>query len=339
MKPRLDIHFTLHEQRLFVYGNPYRAEKQSFLVNHARSAILLALRTLGLPAGARVGVMVFNCHTVMNAVEQAGYKPVFLDVTDELYLNFEDLSRKVHSMSALIVTHLFGIVNDVKRIREEFPELHIIEDCAHAWGIEKLYGDFAVFSVGQGKFPSIGDGGILCVINDTYKAKVSEAYESLPGYAPIQSVRLFLRLWCNSFLSFPFLYGWLTLPLKNRRRVTSAREKILPMKMCPGISRIYAEELNRMTERVGQRMSNAFSLSKRIPSSLGKVLIGCNGFMLVVFCKNPAALQAEYRKRGIDTATHFVHCLDWAAEFGYHNGQCPNTEKLIHHLLMVPTYR
>ena len=339
MKPRLDIHFTLHEQMQFVFGKLYREEKEVFLVNHCRSAILLTLQAFGLPAGASVGVMAFNCHTVVNAVEQAGYKPVFLDVTDNLQLDFADLSIKVGTMSALIVTHLFGIINDVKRIREAYPELCIIEDCAHAYGIEKFYGDFAVFSIGQGKFPSIGDGGVLYVCNDKFYEGVDTLYRGLPDYSPFQSVHLFLRMLGKSFLYLPLVYTWLTLPLKRKFGTPSAKERIVPMKMCPGISGIYADESGKMSKELEWRKKRALALSKVIPSSIKKALIGCNGFMLVILCENPSVLQAEYRKRGIDTDTHFAHCLDWAAEFGYQKGQCPNTEKMVHHLLMVPTYR
>ena len=339
MIPRLDIHFSFRQQLSFLTGKPYVSEENVFLLNHCRGAILLALQSAGLPEGSGVGVMVYNCCTVMNAVEQAGYTPVFLDVTDDLKLDEQDLMRKSDLLSALIVTHLFGIVNDVRHIKALLPNLVVIEDCAHAYGIEHLYGDFAAFSIGQGKFPSIGDGGVLYVCNDEFCEGIDSLYRELPDYTPFQSVQLFLRLLGKSFLYLPLVYTWLTLPLKRKFGTPSAKERIVPMKMCPGISGIYADESGKMSKKLEWRKKRALALSEVIPSSIKKALIGCNGFMLVLLCENPSVLQAKYRKRGIDTDTHFAHCLDWAAEFGYQRGQCPNTEKMVHQLLMVPTYR
>ena len=171
MIPRLDIRFPLRKQLLFAKGKPCFPEEDSYFLDHGRSAILLALRAAGLSAGAGVGVMAYNCHTVMHVVAHAGFTPVFLDVTDALTLDLEDLKQKASSMSALIVTHLFGVVSDVRQIRALFPNLIVIEDCAHAYGIDSLYGDFAAFSLGQGKLPSIGDGGILRVLNSRYHGR------------------------------------------------------------------------------------------------------------------------------------------------------------------------
>lgn len=338
MKPRLDKRFTLQKQYRFVTGKEYEPREKVFLLNHARSAILMALQVSELPCGSGVGVMVYNCHTVFNAVAQAGFVPVFLDVTDQITLDFADLKRKSPSLSAIVVTHLFGIVNDVERIKKEFPQLVIIEDCAHAYGIEHLYGDFAVFSLGQGKFPSIGDGGILRVLNDCYLEEVKALYNVLPGYTQIQSARLFLRLCANSLLYSRYVYGWFIFPFKKRRKPHSGKEQFELRKMCRGISAVYGSERQSLPGSIEKRRRYAREMATVFPQDSGQTLVGCNGFMLVIRCGYPEALRVEYRKKGVDTDTHFKHCLKWAAEFGYRSGECPNTEKLVQHLLMVPTY-
>ena len=94
MIPRLHIVFPCHFRKEFWFGKPYEAAENEFLLDHARSGILLALKAMGLPKGSGVGVMVYNCHTVPNAVHQAGYELVFLDVTDDLRLDMEDLNPK-----------------------------------------------------------------------------------------------------------------------------------------------------------------------------------------------------------------------------------------------------
>ena len=337
MIPRLDIHFSFCQQLQFLFGKPYSPADDTYLLNHSRTAILLALKASGLPQRSGVGVMAYNCHTVFNAVEQAGCTPVFLDVTENLTLDFEDLKHKASTMSALVVTHLFGIVNDVQQIKSAFPNLIIIEDCAHAYGIEQLYGDFATFSIGQGKLPSIGDGGILKVLNDKYNDAVQRLYSSLPKYSKIQSAKLFFSLFSKSLMHSRCIYGWLTLKLKQMRKVPSGRELITQKKMCKGISAIYAKEKSGITRLIESKKRNAQHLTASLPEGVNSYFIGTNAFMLVLLCDSPKQIQAYYRKKGIDTDTHFAHSLQWAKEFGYVDGSCPKAEKLRNELLVVPT--
>ena len=338
MIPRLEMTFPLRRRILFWCGKPYVPEGNEFLLDHNRSGIFLALKSLPLQMGAGVGVMVYNCHTVMNAVVRAGFRPVFLDVTDDLMLDFEDLQRKVSGLSAIVVTHLFGIINDVKRIKDAFPQLIIIEDCAHAYGISRIDGDFASFSIGQGKFPSIGDGGVLKVFNDSFMEKVKELYDSLPGYSVIQEVFLFLKLCVVSFMHRPFIYGWITLPMKRRRTVSSGQVMISPKRMCRGISAIYAKEKEVVPQMISERKSNAQVLYDELDCGVNRRMIGMNAFMLVLECDSPQQVKDYFHGQRLDTDTHFSHFLHWASGFGYTQGECPHVEKLVGHLLMVPTY-
>lgn len=338
MIPRLEICFPLVHQRLFVWGKPFEPSEDEYLLNHSRSCIMLALQAAGLPAEAKVGVMVYNCHTVMNAVEQAGFKPVFLDVNENLTLDIVDLRRKAYNLSAIVVTHLFGILNDVERIKDEFPNLVIIEDCAHAYGIGNIFGDFATFSIGQGKLPSIGDGGILKVLNVKYNATVKSLYCSLPGYTKIQKTKLFISICAKSLMHSRYIYGWLTFYLKKIRKIPSGREVIIQKKMCDGISAIFAKEKENVIRLIELRKKNAQCLISSLPEGVDTYLLGTNAFMLVLLCDNPQKIQTYYRNKGIDTDTHFAHSLQWAKEFGYSSGSCPNAEKLRDRILVLPTY-
>lgn len=339
MIPRLEIHFSLSEQWRFLFGKPYVPEENEFLLNHARSGILLALKAVGLPKGTGVGVMAYNCHTVMNAVEQAGYRPVFLDVTDGLKLDLEDLRAKKDELSAIVVSHLFGIVSDVKSIKERFPELVVIEDCAHAYGQEDLFGDFAVFSIGQGKLPSVGDGGILRVLKDQYRDRVVSFYSALPEYSFAQSAKLFMKLWVMSWMYSPLVYGWITLPIKRNRGVTAGTEPISPLKMSRGVSAIYAAKRGQVRGMIASRKKNASVLLSGLPDGETHAIVGENAFMLVLSCDNPSRMKEYYRRKGVETDTHFAQSISWARNFGYVPGTCPRAEYLINHLLMIPTYR
>ena len=339
MLPRIEIRFPLRYQWRYCFGKPYEPTEGEFLLNHARTGIILALKALNLPSGVAVGVMTYNCKSVFNAVHQAGYKIVFIDVTHNLTIDMGDLGKKRPQISALIVTHLFDIENDIAAIRSQYPDLPIIEDCAHACGKVDIEGDMAVFSIGQGKLPSIGNGGILRVKNSDYVLKIQELYAQLSDYTFLQSVKLFVTLLMRTLVSLPLLYG-ITLRLKQNRK-SPGLEPITEKKMCRGISAIYATERSKIGELIGQRSAKAKERTEEIQHSenVRRIMSGKNVFMLIADCENPKLLQGQLRHKGIDSATHFANCINWAKEFGYQDGACPNAEYLIQHLLMIPTYK
>ena len=101
MIPRLDISFPLRRQLQYWCGKYIDAARlesgtlepsalelrtsgyKEYLLNHARTGIVMALRA-ALPKGGRVGVVAYNCHTVANTVVNAGCVPFFVDVTSFL---------------------------------------------------------------------------------------------------------------------------------------------------------------------------------------------------------------------------------------------------------------
>lgn len=341
MTPRLEISFPYQMQRQFLFGEPYSPAPNEFLLNHARSGIMLALQAMHLPQGSGVGVMAYNCHTVMNAVSQAGMKPVFIDVTDNLQIDMADLHDKMPQMKVLVLTHLFGIENDVRQIKELYPNLPVIEDCAHAYGKTNKVGDFIVFSIGQGKLPSLGDGGILRVQNEYYLQKVKDLYVHLPQYSKWQSAKLFIRLCLKSFLYRPLIYRSLTLPLKRNAAPPSAIVSIKPHQMNQGVWAMYATERNTVEDKIAVRLQHAEKLREQLLqlSDVKRAWYGENAFMMIVETDNPIKLQQKLLKKSIDSATHFSHSIGWAKDFGYTDGDCANAERLMYKLLMIPTYK
>lgn len=318
-------------------GKEYTLPKGEYWLNHCRSGIQLALQALEFKPQTGVGMMVYNCHTVMNAIQQAGCKPVFVDITEGMTIDMEDLAKKREQMQVLIVTHLFGIINDVKAIKKLYPDLIIIEDCAHCFEHE-IEGEFGVYSVGQGKFPAIGDGGVLRTISN-FKFQIDDLYKALPEYTKNQERKLYVRLWMKAMMYSKWLY-WLTRRMKGMRELgsESVREEVTIKKMSRGIANILAHKRDDYPVAVQERLQNAAITSERVRELGSECIIGENAFMAVVRCEEPEALKKMLAKRGIETETHFKHCIDWAKQFGYVEGSCPMAEKLVNHLLMVPTY-
>lgn len=331
MQPRLSISFPFHREWQYWFGSKYEPAEGEYLVNHARTGIVMALRA-SLPNGGRVGVVTYNCHTVANAVVNADCTPVFIDVTEDLLIDVKSIPS---DLDAIVVTNLFGIRNDVEAIRKRCPNAIIIVDNAHGYGLPPE-GDFTVYSINQGKFPALGEGGILFATDD-YKVQIDNLYAKLPTYSRLAQIKLFLAMLAKAIAYSRYMY-WLTFKMKKSSN-PNAHQDVVMKQMAPGIRRLYQAWMPNAEYEIWAQRANAEMLSERVRELGGECIIGDNAFMLIAKTKNPDAMQKQFAIKGIETATHFSRAIEWATEFGYQHGDCPNAEKLIHSLLMIPTYK
>lgn len=330
MKPRLDIKFPFKRQWCYWSGKLYEPKQGEYLLNHARSGIVLAL-CASLPNGGRVGVVAYNCHTVANAVVNAGCVPVFVDVTEELKINVDALTA---DLDAIVVTNLFGIRNDIMAIRKRCPKAIIIVDNAHGYGLP-AEGDFTIYSINQGKFPALGEGGLLYAIDD-FRLKIDDLYKALPGYGFVGEVKLFVSMLVKAIAYSRCVY-WFTMRLKKSSH-PQVHQLVLLRQMALGVRRLYQAWQPTADTAIAAQKTTAALTSERLKELKTESLIGDNAFMLIARCENPEELKAWFAKQGIETETHFKHAIEWAKQFGYVEGSCPMAEKLVNHLLMVPTY-
>ena len=336
MIPRLNISFSITNQCAFCLGKSYSSQTGEYLLNHARSGIVMALRA-ALPKGGRVGVVAYNCHTVANAVVESGCTPVFIDVTENLHVDLQHLAAQ--QLDAIVVTNLFGIHNDIAAIQAVQPNAIIIVDNAHGYGLP-AEGDFTVYSINQGKFPALGEGGILMVNNALYQDAIQQQYVVLPTYSKSQELKLFMVMLVKAWMHIPWIYGLLTRRMKAHRGAVACREEVMLRRMAKGVSRMYQQALPTIAEQIQQQRANAQQMADALISKglAEQVWYGDNAFMAIARTKDTMSLSKYLATREVESATHFARAIEWAKEFGYTEGQCPVAEKLTKELIMIPTY-
>ncbi len=337
MIPRLHISFSLGKQLAFCFGKSYTPQTGEYLLNHARSGIVMALRA-ALPNGGRVGVVAYNCHTVANAVEQVGCTPVFVDVTEDLHIDLQHLSKL--QLDALVLTNLFGIHNDITAVRQAIGSATIIVDNAHGYGLP-AEGDFTVYSINQGKFPALGEGGILHVNNPTYTEHIQTQYAKLRGYSILQEARLYITMLLKALMHTPWIYRALTLRMKQKRTSVACRSEVVLKRMAKGVSRIYQQALPTIPQEIDQQLHNAQTIADYLLNEkrAQRAWWSENAFMLIAQPDDPEALKNHLLQHGVESATHFARAIEWATEFGYIAGECPTAEQLTKKLVMIPTYK
>lgn len=134
-------------------------------------ALSIALMAAGLKAGEPVLTNAFTLAPVPGAAVNAGGQPVFVEVTDNLVIDLDDLEMKAKSTGArfLLLSHMRGHLVDMDKLQAivDAHDLILIEDCAHTMGAQwdgRNSGNFglaACFSTQTYKHLNSGEGGIL----------------------------------------------------------------------------------------------------------------------------------------------------------------------------------
>lgn len=163
---------------------------KSILLYKGREAIKIALKISGIPKGSKVGVNGFTCYVVYQAVTEAGYKPVYLDIGGRS-LNFDvKILEENRNIKALIIQNTLGNPVDVFPIKSfcDKNKIVLIEDLAHSVG--SVYpngaeagcvGDLTAFSFSQDKVIDAVSGGALIVRNNKFEEFLEDVeYIKLP---------------------------------------------------------------------------------------------------------------------------------------------------------------
>jgi perosamine synthetase len=141
---------------------------QARFVTSGRIAIGLALRAMGVGAGATVLMPSYHSLSMVPPVFWRGATPRFYRVTPAAQVDLFDATAKLDaSVKAIVVTHYFGFIQDLAPIRAwcDAHGVALLEDCAHcffgtyAGRPVGAFGDYAIAS--SMKFFPAYEGGVL----------------------------------------------------------------------------------------------------------------------------------------------------------------------------------
>jgi dTDP-4-amino-4,6-dideoxygalactose transaminase len=132
-------------------------------------AMATALRAVGVKPGDRVLSNAFTLAPVPGAIAAAGAEPVFVDVTDGLVIDLDDLASKLDQADVLLLSHMRGHICDMDALMAlcDAAGVTVIEDCAHtmgaAWGgvASGRHGTVGCYSCQTYKHINSGEGGLL----------------------------------------------------------------------------------------------------------------------------------------------------------------------------------
>ena len=142
-------------------------------------ALATALRAVGVKPGDRVLTNAFTLAPVPGSIASVGAVPVFVEVTEDLTIDLEDLAAKADQAKVLMLSHMRGHLCDMDRLMEicNGAGITVIEDCAHTMGaswngvLSGKHGAVGCYSCQTYKHVNSGEGGLLITDDEEIAAR------------------------------------------------------------------------------------------------------------------------------------------------------------------------
>lgn len=369
MIPRLNLDFTFSDflTAITSTGDPvYSADLPILQENFGngrfifaasgRASLFAILKSLDLPKRSKVGVPLYCCDVVFDAIVKAGCIPLFLDVDLETYtLDPRDLEKKSGDLDAVVVVHTFGHPANMSAIEEIIGDTPLIEDCAHSLlstfkgHMTGTLGKASFFSFRLGKYIDAGGGGMIFTTDESVADKVVQLLENGGGKNRFSQTLRCIETYARSFLYKKPWFGALSLPvgevlderadlMGKRGFVFEAMEKsdfsVLQSKL-----ESFRRNMLRQREISLSLIEELRGTSIRLP--VEKEWAFCNFYLFPLLFKNSSLRDSASRylsSKGIDSMKFYSEVPRTAREdYGYEGG-CKNSEMLANSLLVVPNY-
>mmetsp|Transcript_22834 Transcript_22834/g.63489 ORF Transcript_22834/g.63489 Transcript_22834/m.63489 type:complete len:442 (-) Transcript_22834:1386-2711(-) len=173
----------------------YTGHKYCVGLNSCGSALMLLLKTTGLPHGGKVLSNAFTFGAVPSAIEHAGGKAVYVESTMDMIIDLEDMELKLKEnpdCKHVLISHMRGKLADMQGIKDlcDKYDAILLEDCAHSLGVrykDQHSGHMGVacaVSSQSYKMINSGEGGFLLTDDPDIAAQTAVyagAYEALSG--------------------------------------------------------------------------------------------------------------------------------------------------------------
>lgn len=331
-------------------------QQNPILTNSGRTSLFAILKSLELPAGSKVGVPLFCCSVVFNAIYQAGLSPCFLDSNiNDFNLSIENLRIKRKDLAAVVAVHMFGNPCDMDSIIAVADTIPVIEDCAQSiFSTYKgkqtgLLSTASFFSFRCGKYISAGEGSAIFCRELELKNKIERIVNSFKSKSK-------LEMFLNSVLTFVEatmynrpLYGPFGYPIGMRldkKLNLTAKDGFETGNISATHLALIDARIARFQEKINIQKEHAQTLLNTVvPGSFSLPSEGkgssSNWFQFALRFQNKLQrdVMADYLfKHGIDTSKYLDDIAEEAqSNYGY-NGDCPNAELLSKTVLLVPIH-
>ena len=153
--------------------------KYALACNSASSGLILAMEALGVKAGKKILTSPYTFISTATSAIHLGGEVSYIDIEKDSYNMdanlLEDKLKKDKDIACIVPIHIAGNICNMKDILflAKKHGVFVIEDAAHAFpaktelGYAGTLGDAGVFSFYATKTITTGEGGMVCIKDDT----------------------------------------------------------------------------------------------------------------------------------------------------------------------------
>ncbi len=172
-------------------------------------ALHIALKAAGIKPGEAVLTNAFTLAPVPGAIDNAGGKPVLVEIDENFCVDLNHLEQMMQASQArfFMISHMRGHIADMDAVVElcDKYQIILIEDCAHtlgaSWNNQKSgsFGRIACFSTQTYKHLNSGEGGFLTTDDPEVMARaiilsgsymLFERHDAAPEIAVFKDIKL-----------------------------------------------------------------------------------------------------------------------------------------------------
>ena len=290
-------------------------------VANGTSAIVLALRMLGVGPGDEVITTPFTAAPTIGAIAEAGAAPVLVDIDPETYLiDFDAVVGAVTPHSrAVVPVHIFGNVVDIPELRRRLDaSIGIVEDAAQAHGSRLgevhagAMGDFGTFSFYPTKnLGGYGDGGAIA----SREPELSERLRSLRNHGQVDK-----DTWTM---------------LGSNSRLDELQAAILRVKLN------HLDQMNAARARLAARYMEVLPAARFQPQRIPARVSSNWHIFEARFDGDRDGLIAHLQRHGIQSNVYYViphHLQPALSHLGYRAGSLPSAETVCREAIALPLY-
>jgi len=329
------------------------SDSNIYFANYSRTGISLILQSLDLPKGSKVGVPLYSCTVVFDAIINAGFVPKFIDIDDNYTMDPVDLKTKIQDIAALIVIHTFGRPADMDEIKKIASDIPIIEDCAHSLfseykdNVTGNLGDFSCFSLP--KYLSAGGGGMIFVNKKLHPGELSTFLDSIDSPSFVDELTHLLVMYARAFFYHRPWFGLFALPigLSVEGKVDLMDKKSFTIKKINKSDQFLAvKKFKKFRKKVETQRNNSMFLLDELKNTAFSLPIEkentyCNYYLFPILAPKDEErdeICVYLRSKGVDTSTLFSQTPEIAKiKYGY-EGDCPFTEHVAKRVFTVPNH-
>lgn len=330
--------------------------EQPIFTTSGRLSLYVILKSLGIPKGSHVGVPLYCCPVVFDAIVQADLIPKFIDIDlEDFNLSASDLYKKKETLSAVVVVHMFGQPANMDAIRSISGSIPVVEDCA-----QSLYSKYkgvytgllstaSFFSFRSGKYVSAGEASAILCKDSLLQRAIGSFVASLQARNFVQELIHCTATYVKSALYHRPWYGRLGYPIGRRldqKLNLSAKTGFDLMQASKADLTIVSDRIKDFQMKIDLQRRNSFYYldhvkinDSHMPIEKEDCYSNFYQFAIRFETREQRDLACTYLlTRGIDTAQYLDEVIDVAKATYDYKGDCPNAERCSKTTLIIPNH-